>query len=83
LALNDTDAAKQARHIQSIRTRPGFKVSMGNSRVNRPGDVYDVHSLVEQFDAKPSEIRQLLRGDLDPRRSREILDEMHAAGLPT
>src|SRR6267378_4171079 len=31
---------------------------------------YDVRSLVEQFDAKPSEIRQLLRGDLDPGRSR-------------
>jgi hypothetical protein len=44
---------------------------------------YDVRSLVEQFDAKPSEIRQLLRGDLDPRRSRELLDEMRAAGLPT
>jgi hypothetical protein len=44
---------------------------------------YDVRSLVEQFDAKPSEIRQLLRGDLDPRRSRELMDEMRAAGLPT
>jgi hypothetical protein len=42
-----------------------------------------VRSLVEQFDAKPSEIRQLLRGDLDPGRSRELLDEMRAAGLPT
>jgi len=27
---------------------------------------YDVRSLVEQFDAKPSELGQLLRGDLDP-----------------
>jgi hypothetical protein len=44
---------------------------------------YDVRSLVEQFDAKPSEIRQLLRGDLDPGRSRELMDEMRAAGLPT
>jgi hypothetical protein len=44
---------------------------------------YDVRSLVEQFDAKPSEIRQLLRGDLDPARSRELMDEMRAAGLPT
>jgi hypothetical protein len=44
---------------------------------------YDIRSLVEQFDAKPSEIRQLLRGDLDPARSRELMDEMRAAGLPT
>jgi len=44
---------------------------------------YDLGSLVEQFDAKPAEIRQLLRGDLDPRRSQELMDEMRAAGLPT
>jgi type II secretory pathway predicted ATPase ExeA len=44
---------------------------------------YDVRSLAEQCDAKPSEIRQLLRGDLDPGRSRELMDEMRAAGLPT
>ena len=35
---------------------------------------YDVRSLVEQFDAKPAEIRQLLRGELDPGRSQELLD---------
>jgi hypothetical protein len=44
---------------------------------------YDVRSLVERFDAKTSEIRQLLRGDLDPARTRELMDEMRAAGLPT
>ena len=33
--------------------------------------------------AKPAEIRRLLRGDLDPGRTRELLDEMRAAGLPT
>jgi type II secretory pathway predicted ATPase ExeA len=43
---------------------------------------YDVRSLVEQFDAKPAEIRQLLRGELDPGRTRELMDEMRAAGLP-
>ena len=26
---------------------------------------YDLRSLIEQFDAKPAEIRRLLRGDLD------------------
>jgi hypothetical protein len=50
-------------------------------RLTRSG--YDVRSLVEQFDAKPAEIRRLLRGDRDPARSRELLDEMRAAGLPT
>jgi hypothetical protein len=44
---------------------------------------YDVRSLVEQFDAKPSEIRRLLRGDLDAARTVELMDEMRAAGLPT
>ena len=50
-------------------------------RLTRNG--YDVRSLVEQFDAKPAEIRQLLRGDLGPARSQELMDEMRAAGLPT
>jgi hypothetical protein len=44
---------------------------------------YDLRSLVEQFDAKPAEIRKLLRGDLDAGRSQELMDEMRAAGLPT
>jgi hypothetical protein len=44
---------------------------------------YDIRSLAEQFDAKPAEIRQLLRGELDPGRTRELMDEMRAAGLPT
>jgi type II secretory pathway predicted ATPase ExeA len=44
---------------------------------------YDIGSLAEQFDAKPTEIRQLLRGELDPGRTRELMDEMRAAGLPT
>jgi hypothetical protein len=50
-------------------------------RLTRSG--YDVRSLAEQFDAKPAEIPRLLRGDLDPARSRELMDEMRAAGLPT
>jgi len=50
-------------------------------RLTRNG--YDAKNLIEQFDAKPAEIRQLFRGDLDPARTRELLDEMRAAGLPT
>ena len=45
-------------------------------------DGNDIRSLVERFDAKPSEIRQLLRTDLDTGRSRELVDEMRAAGGP-
>lgn len=43
---------------------------------------YDTRMLAEQFDAKPAEIRKLLRGGLDPVRARELTDEMRAAGLP-
>ena len=43
---------------------------------------YDTRMLAEQFDAKPAEIRKLLRGGLDPVRTRELTDEMRAAGLP-
>ena len=42
---------------------------------------HDLRSLVEQFDAKPAEIRPLLRGDLDAGRSQELMDEMRAAGV--
>ncbi len=50
-------------------------------RLTRNG--YDVRSLAEQFDARPTEIRRLLRGDLDSARSAELIGEMRAAGLPT
>ena len=50
---------------------------------HRAGRASPDRSLIERFDAKPAEIRQLLRGDLDPARSRELLDKMRAAGLPT
>jgi type II secretory pathway predicted ATPase ExeA len=43
---------------------------------------YDVKSLADQFDAKPAEVRKLLRGGLDPARAGELIDEMRAAGLP-
>jgi hypothetical protein len=43
---------------------------------------YDVNNLAEQFNAKPAEIRRSLRGELDAARTRELTDEMLAAGLP-
>lgn len=43
---------------------------------------YDVRTLCEQFDAKPAEIRELLRGTLNPQRSTDLIEEMRAAGLP-
>jgi hypothetical protein len=43
---------------------------------------YDVHNLAEQFNAKPAEIRRFLGGELDAARTRELTDEMLAAGLP-
>jgi hypothetical protein len=52
-------------------------------RVSLTRSGYDVRSLVEQFGAKPAENRCLLHGDLDPIRSREPMDQMRAAGLPT
>ena len=49
-------------------------------RLTRHG--YSVRTLSEQFDAKPAEIKRLLRGELDAARTRELADEMRAAGLP-
>jgi type II secretory pathway predicted ATPase ExeA len=43
---------------------------------------YNVKSLSEQFNAKPAEIRSLFRGQLDPIRTRELQEQMLAAGLP-
>jgi type II secretory pathway predicted ATPase ExeA len=43
---------------------------------------YDVKGLAEQFHAKPAEIKMLFRGQLDPARSRELQEQMLAAGLP-
>ncbi len=43
---------------------------------------YNVKSLSEQFNAKPAEIRSLFQGQLDPTRTRELQEQMLAAGLP-
>ncbi len=43
---------------------------------------YNVRTLSEKFNAKPAEIKRLLRGELEAARTRELTDEMLAAGLP-
>ncbi len=40
-------------------------------------------STAELYGVSRATLYQLLRGDLDPARSRELIDEMRAAGLPT
>lgn len=49
-------------------------------RLTRHG--YNVRSLADQFNAKPAEIKRLLRGELDATRTQELTDEMLSAGLP-
>jgi hypothetical protein len=43
---------------------------------------YDSKAIADQFGAKVAEVHQLFRGTLDEGRSRELVDEMRAAGLP-
>lgn len=49
-------------------------------RLTRHG--YSVRTLSEQFNAKPAEIKRLMRGEPDAARTRELAGEMRAAGLP-
>ncbi len=50
------------------------------ARLRRHG--YDVPDLAELINARQSEIRALLRGELEPARSHEITAKLMAAGLP-
>ncbi|AAO54412.1 hypothetical protein APX70_03380 [Pseudomonas syringae pv. maculicola] len=43
---------------------------------------YRIKDLVEQFDARPTEIKALFSNALDPARAAELRDKMLAAGLP-
>lgn len=43
---------------------------------------YRLKDMVEQFDARPSEIRALFSNQLDPARTAELRDRMLAVGLP-
>ncbi|OKS08853.1 phosphoribulokinase [Pseudomonas aeruginosa] len=39
-------------------------------------------SLVEQFDARPTEVSALFSNTLDPARATELQEKMQSAGLP-
>ncbi|CAD0264327.1 hypothetical protein DENIT_70066 [Pseudomonas veronii] len=43
---------------------------------------YRIKDLVDQFDARPNEIKALFSNALDPARAAELRDKMLAAGLP-
>ncbi|ENJ3644486.1 phosphoribulokinase [Salmonella enterica] len=43
---------------------------------------YRLKDMVEQFDAKPAEIRALFNNQLDPARTAELRDRMLTVGLP-
>jgi hypothetical protein len=43
---------------------------------------YRLKDIVEQFDAKASEIRSLFSNQLEPKRMEELRNRMLAAGLP-
>jgi hypothetical protein len=43
---------------------------------------YRVKDLVEQFDARPAELKALFNNQLDPTRTAELRDRMLAAGIP-
>ena len=76
LELAEPDLADQASDLERVLAQ----LDDLEPKFTRHG--YDVHNLAEQFNAKPAEIRRFLRGELDAARTRELTDEMLAAGLP-
>lgn len=50
------------------------------STITRQG--YGIRDLVQNFDAKPAEIKALFANQLDPIRAGELRDRMRLAGLP-
>ncbi len=43
---------------------------------------YALRDLADQFHAKPTEIKLLFRGQLDPTRTKKLTGQMLMAGLP-
>ena len=65
-ALVDTVLSRQLDDLEPTLTRHGYRLK----------------DMVEQFDAKPAEIRALFNNKLEPARTTELRDRMLAAGLP-
>ena len=63
--------------IQSVLSR---QLDDLEPTLTRPG--YRIKDLVDQFDAKPAEIKALFSNSLDPARAAVLRDKMLAAGLP-
>ena len=80
LTFANVVAAKLAIDQTTVETVLSRRLDDLEPQLTRHG--YDLRSLCEQFDARPTQIRQLLRGDLDPARTNELSDQMRAAGLP-
>lgn len=65
-ALVETVLSRQLDDLEPTLTRHGYRLK----------------DMVEQFDAKPAEIRALFNNKLEPARTAELRDRMLAAGLP-
>ena len=64
--LVESILSKQLNDLEPTLTRHGYRVK----------------DLVEQFDARPAELKALFNNQLDPTRTAELRDRMLAAGLP-
>jgi N-acetyl-anhydromuramyl-L-alanine amidase AmpD len=64
--LVESVLSKQLEELEPTLTRHGYRVK----------------DLVEQFDAKASEVKALFNNQLDPSRTAELRDRMLRAGLP-
>ena len=65
-ALVETVLSRQLDDLEPTLTRHGYRLK----------------DMVEQFDAKPAEIRALFNNKLEPARTAELRERMLAAGLP-
>lgn len=66
--------------VTTVETIMSRRIDDIEPQLTRHG--YDVRTLCAQFDARPPEIRQLMRGTLNSQRTNELVEEMRAAGLP-
>jgi type II secretory pathway predicted ATPase ExeA len=66
VALVESVLSRQLDDLEPTLTRHGYRLK----------------DMVEQFDAKPAEIRALFNNQLDPVRTTELRDRILAAGLP-